>query len=79
MFRTRIFWAFSILAVVSIIQGVLGWSVLKVANQNVCTRDIVYILFLRHRLHPWTKGVIDGLNSTRIQIKVPQVVIHKAD
>lgn len=35
MFRTRIFWAFSILAVVSIIQGVLGWSVLKVADQNI--------------------------------------------
>lgn len=35
MFRTRIFWAFSILAVISIIQGVLGWSVLKVADQNI--------------------------------------------
>lgn len=35
MFRTRIFWAFSILAVISIIQGVLGWSVLKAADQNI--------------------------------------------
>lgn len=35
MIRTRIFWAFSILAVISIIQGVLGWSVLKVADQNI--------------------------------------------
>ena len=35
MFKTRIFWAFGVLAVASVIQGILGWSTLRVADQNI--------------------------------------------
>ena len=35
MFKTRIFWAFGVLAVASVTQGILGWSTLRVADQNV--------------------------------------------
>ncbi|HEX4856446.1 MAG TPA: hypothetical protein VFV28_06500, partial [Limnobacter sp.] len=35
MFKARIFWAFSVLALASITQGILGWSTLNVADQNI--------------------------------------------
>jgi two-component system, OmpR family, sensor kinase len=35
MFKARIFWAFSVLALASVTQGILGWSTLNVADQNI--------------------------------------------
>lgn len=35
MFKSRLFWAFSVLAIASVIQGILGGSILQVVDQNI--------------------------------------------
>lgn len=35
MFKSRLFWAFSVLAIASVVQGVLGSAILRVVDQNI--------------------------------------------
>jgi hypothetical protein len=46
-----------------------------------CVRsgDILYRSFRGHSLHPWTKRIVQGLQSLLLKIDITEIIVHKAD
>jgi hypothetical protein len=39
--------------------------------------EMLYRTFRRHTLHFWAEGIFERFEHARLQIEVPQIIIHK--